>query len=569
MTGLGSGHYARLPDDPASSQLLNGLPIIHDTPHGGQITLHPDGRSYTYIYGPKGLAGLFHNRYALLCAIFASIGGLSFGYDQGVIANVLVMKDFMTRWPITPLEEGFMTAVLELGALIGALFAGIFADSYSRRFSIFISCIIFSIGSVFQCGAQSLLHIFIGRAVGGVGVGALSALSPLYMAEISPPEVRGSLMALEQFAIVLGVVVGFWLGYFTRDIPGSASWRIPLGVQIIPAFVLIMACVFLPASPRLLVLQGKYDEAIASLAQLRLRSMEEAKDDPLIQIEFLEMRVEATMIQRTFGTAETSKSALSTEWNSWKRLLRKKYRDRTAIGVLMAFFQQWSGINALLYYGPTLVKSIGLSGDNVTLLVSGGIGIVQFIAVLPAIRYIDEWGRRPLLRGGSIAMTCSHFGIAILITLFASDWAAHSTGAWIAVAFVYLFTAAYGVSFGPIAWVLPSEVFPLSMRSKGVSLSTASVWINNFIVGLITPLTLEWSAAGTFMMFAVASFFAYIWVTYTVPETANVSLEEIDGMFRSSAGREEIAMKRQIEEDLGLRDVIARLSREVYPATES
>lgn len=293
---------------------------------------------------------------------------------------------------------------------MGALLAGTFADNYSRRFSIFISCgaylfltaetynldgksVIFSIGSLFQCGAQSLLHIFIGRAVGGVGVGALryescyytstiisdllsSMLSPLYMAEISPPEVRGSLMALEQFAIVLGVVLGFWLGYFTRDSMGllytiiafpahtilvlsSASWRIPLGVQIIPAVVLIMACAFLPASPRLLVLQGKYDEAVASLAQLRLRSREEAQNDPLIQvchlsllkigpvfisnfwqIEFLEMRVEATMIQRTFGTAETSKYALSNEWSSWKRLLGKKYRDRTMIGVLMAFFQR-------------------------------------------------------------------------------------------------------------------------------------------------------------------------------------------------------------------------------------
>ncbi|KAJ4481051.1 MFS monosaccharide transporter [Lentinula aciculospora] len=535
-------------------------PTVHLTRHGGQITLHPDRHSYTYTYGSKGLAGLAHNRYALLCAIFASIGGLSFGYDQGVIANVLVMKDFMTRWPISPLEEGFMTAVLELGALIGALCAGIFADNYSRRFSMFVSCVIFCIGSAFQCGAQTLLHLFIGRAIGGVGVGALSTLSPLYMAEISPPEVRGSLMALEQFAIVLGVVLGFWLGYFTRNIPGPASWRIPLGVQIIPAIILILSCAFLPASPRLLVLQGKYDEALASLAQLRLRSPEEAQNDPLIQIEFLEMRVEATMVHRTFGTAENSKSRLSAEWGSWKRLLGNYYRDRTMVGVLMAFFQQWSGINALLYYGPILVRNIGLSGGNVTLLVSGGIGIVQFLAVLPVIAYIDQWGRRPLLRGGSIVMTFSHFSISILIVLFSSDWAAHSTAAWIGVGFVYLFTAAYGMSFGPVAWVLPSEVFPLSMRSKGVALSTASVWVNNFLIGLITPVTLEWSAAGTFMMFAAASFLAYIWVTYTVPETANVSLEEIDGMFKSSAGREEIIMKAQIEEDLGLRDLMTRLT---------
>ncbi|KAJ3859534.1 MFS monosaccharide transporter [Lentinula novae-zelandiae] len=560
---LSSPHLIFTADTAQHPVLRTALePVVHNSTHGGQITVHPNGHSYTYTYGPKGLAGLALNRYALLCAVFASIGGLSFGYDQGVIANVLVMKDFMTRWPISPLEEGFMTAVLELGALIGALCAGIFADNYSRRFSMFISCIIFCIGSTLQCGARSLLHLFLGRAIGGVGVGALSTLSPLYMAEISPPEVRGSLMALEQFAIVLGVVLGFWLGYFTRDIPGSASWRIPLGVQIIPAVVLILGCTFLPASPRLLVLQGRYDEAIASLAQLRLRSLAEAQEDPLIQIEFLEMRVEAAMIHRRFGTAENSKSALSAEWIAWKRLFGKNYRDRTMVGILIAFFQQWSGINALLYYGPILVRNIGLSGGNVTLLVSGGIGIVQFLAVLPVIAYIDKWGRRPLLRGGSVAMTCSHFSISILIILFASDWAAHSTAAWIGVGFVYTFTAAYGMSFGPVAWVLPSEVFPLSMRSKGVALSTASVWVNNFLIGLITPVTLEWSAAGTFMMFAVASFLAYIWVTYNVPETANVSLEEIDEMFKSSAGREESILKAQIEEDLGLRALMVRLARD-------
>ncbi|KAJ3781221.1 MFS monosaccharide transporter [Lentinula aff. detonsa] len=560
----GSVDYARLPNDAANSEtrhLLNREQVVHHTTHGGQITVQPDGLSYTYTYGPKGLAGLAHNRYALLCAVFASIGGLSFGYDQGVIANVLVMKDFITRWPITPIEEGFMTAILELGALIGALCAGIFADSYSRRFSIFISCIIFCIGSTFQCGAQTLLQLFIGRAIGGVGVGALSTLSPLYMAEISPPEVRGSLMALEQLAIVSGVVLGFWLGYFTRHIPGSVSWRIPLGIQIIPAVILILGCAFLPASPRLLVLQGKYDEAITSLARLRLRTIDEARNDPLIQIEFLEMRVESTMIHRTFGTAESPKSQFSfaDEWNSWKRLLERNNRDRTMVGVLMAFFQQWSGINALLYYGPILVKNIGLSGGNITLLVSGGIGIVQFFAVLPVIAYIDRWGRRPLLRGGSIVMTLSHFSIFLLITLFASNWASHPTAAWISVGFVYLFTAAYGMSFGPVAWVLPSEVFSLSMRSKGVALSTASVWVNNFLIGLITPVMLEWSAAGTFLLFTTSSFLAYVWVTYTVPETANMSLEEIDqdGMFRSSVGREEVVMKAQIEEDLGLRELIS------------
>ncbi|TFK66213.1 general substrate transporter [Pluteus cervinus] len=559
---------SELPHEHAEADSVSSQPLISSgrsysriTSDQGTFTVHPDGHTYTYAYGPKGLAGLLHNYYALICACFVSIGGLTFGYDQGVIANVLVMEDFLARWPVTPWQKGTMTAVLELGALLGSLGAGVLADRYSRRHSIFGACAVFCIGSWFQCAAQSLGDLFVGRAIGGIGVGALSMLAPLYMAEISPPEVRGSLMALEQFSIVLGVVFGFWTGFMTRTIPGSMSWRIPLGIQIIPGIILAIGCIFLPPSPRLLVLQGRYDDALQSLARLRLRTPEDAESDSLLQIELLEMRVETALIQRTLGPTD-GKFGIVSEFRAWKRLFHQDYRDRTMIGILIMFFQQWSGINALLYYGPTLVHSIGLRGDTVTLLVSGGIGIVQFIAVLPAILYIDRVGRRPLLRVGSTVMALSHFLISALVYSFGSDWSNHTTAAWVAVGCIYTFTAAYGTSFGPIGWVLPSEVFPLSMRSKGVALSTASNWVNNFLIGLVTPVVMDASPEATFMIFATACFFAYLWSTYRVPETANISLEEIDAVFKSAAGREDLETKRQLEEDLGLRDLIRELTVE-------
>ncbi|KAF9262631.1 general substrate transporter [Marasmius fiardii PR-910] len=524
----------------------------------GRFTLHDDG-TYSYAYGPTGFRGLRHNSYALHCALFASIGGLSFGYDQGVIANVLVMKDFMARWPITPLQKGIMTAVLELGALMGALTAGVLTDKYSRRSSIFVACLIFCIGSAFQCGATNLGYLFVGRAVGGIGVGALSMLSPLYMAEISPPEVRGSLLALEQFSIVLGVVLGFWLGFFTREFEGTASWRIPLGFQIIPGIILLVRCLTLPASPRLLVLKGQYGNARSILAMLRLRK----ESDPLIQLELLEMRVEATTVQRTLGNEtipNVKNSNIARELGIWSMLFEERYRDRTWIGILMMVFQQWSGINALLYYGPTLVEGIGFTGETTTLLVSGGIGLVQFFSVLPTIAFIDRWGRKPLLRGGSIVMGCCHFLIFLLVFVFHDSWSQNPVFTWLAVGCIYLFTAAYGLSFGPIGWVLPSEVFPLSIRSRGVALSTASNWLNNFLIGLVTPVAFEYSPAGTFLIFAAACFMAYMWANSRIPETANVSLEEVDAMFESSAGRDEMALRRQVEVDLGLRDLLRTLS---------
>ncbi|KZP13010.1 general substrate transporter [Athelia psychrophila] len=547
--------YIAIPSAPSSSSLRKASP---------GVTLHPDN-TYTYAYGPPGLPGLAHNGFALCCAVFASIGGLTFGYDQGVIANVLVMKDFAERFPIGPWEKGLMTAVLELGALFGALSAGVLADRYSRRHSIFIACLIFCVGSAMQCAAHSLGHLIAGRAIGGVGVGALSMLSPLYMAEIAPPEVRGSLMALEQLAIVLGVVLGFWTGFGTREIPSSLSWRLPLGLQLLPGALLLGGCLLLPPSPRLLVLHGRDAEARTALA--RLRGREEA--DGILQIELLEMRIEVALIHRAAHldarTRLHADTGMQSEARAWARLWSPEYRARTAVGVGMMFFQQWSGINALLYYGPTLVAALGIGssgaagggeGESAGLMVSGGIGIVQLLAVGPAIVWIDSLGRRPLLRGGSIAMALAHALVAVLVFLYEGQWAAHRVGGWVAVGCLYAFTAAYGVSYGPIGWVLPSEVFPLSVRSKGVALSTASNWVNNFIIGLITPALMEWSAPATFAVFAVACSAAYVWATYFVPETAGVSLEEIDAVFRSEAGRRDAEIKAELEHEMRLLELV-------------
>ncbi|KAI0272160.1 general substrate transporter [Russula aff. rugulosa BPL654] len=525
---------------------------------GGTLAVHPDGEhySYSYAYGPTGLPGLLANTYALRCAAFASIGGLTFGYDQGVIANVLVMEDFVTRWPIGPWERGLMTAVLELGCLFGALGAGVLADRVSRRSSIASACAVFCIGSALQTWAHSLTQITAGRAIGGLGVGALSMLSPLYMAEISSPETRGSLLALEQFSIVLGCVVGFWTGFLTRNVAGSLSWRIPLGLQLFPGILLGFGAFVLPASPRLLVLQGRKEEALASLAKLRLRTLSEARTDTLIQVELLEMEAEAMMLQKTSPIGRSR--PLRDEALAWARLFDHRYIDRTLVGIVVMFFQQWSGINALIYYGPLLMRNLGLNGSTINLLVAGGINIVQFLAVIPAILYIDQWGRKPLLRGGSAVMTISHLLSALLVFEFGSEWENHPIAAWVAVSAVYVFTAAYGVSFGPVSWVLPNEVFPLSMRGKGSALSTASNWTNNFLIGLITPPLMASSPAMTFGVFGSACFLAYLWATYIVPETANVSLEMIDEVFRCPASQEDMVVKRQVERDLGLHELMRR-----------
>ncbi|KAH7911331.1 general substrate transporter [Hygrophoropsis aurantiaca] len=569
--------------------------------------------TYTYAYGPGGVSGLLENRYAVACAIFASIGGLSFGYDQGVIANVLVMDDFLRRWPVGPWEKGLMTAVLELGALFGALSAGVMADRYSRRHSILFASVVFCIGSALQCGAGSLNNLILGRAIGGFGVGALSALSPLYLAEISPPELRGSLMALEQLAIVSGVVFGFWAGFATKGVQGSASWRIPLALQLIPGILLTLGSflsittggsllkslpesdpldhpasalhhsapnrdiqpwtfALLPPSPRFLVMRGRNDEALRVLARLRMRGESD------LLLELLEMKVTVALERHAISSnpINNNESIQATKNGSvMRKLFGQKYIRRTMIGIMVMFFQQWSGINALLYYGPTLVKNIGFgdSTTNSTLFIAGGIGIVQFLAVGPAIILIDRWGRKPLLRGGAAAMALSHLLIAVLIFQYEHDWAGHAWAAWVAVGAIYMFTFSYGTSFGPISWVIPAEVFPLAVRSRGVALATGSNWTNNFFIGLITPPLMEISAGHTFLLFACACALAYLWATHIIPETAGVSLEEMDRIFGDGTGHLGLLVLRmvlilimlQLEREFGLHELIT----EAIDASES
>jgi len=226
----------------------------------------------------------------------------------------------------------------------------------------------------------------------------------------------------------------------------------------------------------------------------------------------------------------------------------------------MMFFQQWTGINALLYYGPTLLHSIGIDGDTAIVLGSGGIGIVQLIFVVPTIAMIDKWGRRGLLRSGAIGMAASHIIIALLVYVYQDSWSTHQNQAMLALCTVYAFTAFYGATFGPVAWILPSEVFPLSIRSRGVALSTASNWANNFVVGLVTPTLLEKSAILTFLIFAFACIAAYFWATWHVPETSKVSLEDMDRVFVSSVGKEDAELRYQIGEEMGLHKILRELA---------
>ena len=288
------------------------------------------------------------------------MGGLLFGYDQGVVSVILVMEQFLSEFPRVSetaggagFWKGLMTAMIELGALIGAMNQGWIADKISRKYSIMVAVVIFLVGSILQTAAHGYAMLVVARLIGGVGIGMLSMVIPLYISEISPPEIRGTLLVLEELAIVSGIVIAFWITYGTRYMAGEWSWRLPFLLQIIPGIVLGLGVLALPFSPRWLISKGRHEEALESLAKLR----QLPADNALVQREWIEIQAEV-MCHQEISTerhpklhAEPSRlNRIKLELVSWVDCLRSGCIKRTHVGMGLMFFQQFVGINAMVYY---------------------------------------------------------------------------------------------------------------------------------------------------------------------------------------------------------------------------
>lgn len=442
-------------------------------------------------YGPPGFRGLFSNHYVAFCAAFAAIGGMVFGYDQGVVSVVLVMPQFLDRFSRVAggaggFWKGLLTAMIELGAFVGALNQGWIADKISRKYSIIVAVVVFSVGSILQTASVDYAMLIVGRLIGGIGIGMLSMVAPLYISEISPPEIRGALLVLEELSIVTGIVIAFWITYGTQYMAGEWAWRLPFLLQLLPGFILGLGILFLPFSPRWLVYKGRDAEALIALGKLR----QLPTTDNRVRQEWFDIRAEVAFHRETSALrhpslqGRTAMNRIKLEIASWTDCFKRGCWRRTHIGVGLMFFQQFVGINALIYYSPTLFEKMGLN-YRMQLIMSGVLNVTQLVGVSTSLWTMDRFGRRPLLLWGSLFMTVSHFIIAILVGKFSSDWASHRAAGWVSVAFLLFYMLSFGASWGPVPWAMPSEIFPSSLRAKGVALSTCSNWLNNFIIGLV------------------------------------------------------------------------------------
>ncbi|KAI9487854.1 MAG: general substrate transporter [Benjaminiella poitrasii] len=497
----------------------------------------------------NGLSGFIKNPYVFFTAIFASIGGILFGYDQGVISGVQEMEDFVNRFPMNSTQTGFMVSILELGAWAGSWIIGYFADRIGRKYSIVLSTVVFLLGSALQGGSQSVSFLLGSRFVTGMAVGALSLLVPLYQSEIAPPDIRGSLISLQQLAVTFGILISFWIDYGFTYVNGQASWRVPLCIQIAFALILGIGIIFFPFSPRWLMGKGREEEALQVISKLRRLP----QDHPLVLEEWKDIKatVEFDRIverqQYPQYVDQGGKGRMMIELMGYRDLFRKGIVNRLFIGSAIMFFQQFTGMNAMVYYAPKIFQSVGLTGSSISLLATGVVGIINFVMTFPTVFFLDVLGRKTVLMVASVVMAICMIIVAAITGSFQDDWPNHTAEGWVCVAFIYVFIANFAYAWGPIGWVIPAEIFPLRCRAKAMSVTTSANWMCNFIIGLIVPVMLENITYGTYIFFACFLIISFFFVWFFVPETKGRSLEDMDEIFGGQSAVHDAQIMNEVQ----------------------
>jgi sugar porter (SP) family MFS transporter len=401
-----------------------------------------------------------------------SFGGFEYGYQQGVLGQSLVMTRFKDNFPSvveSSTATGWLTSILQLGGILGSLSAGVFGEVFSRKYTMFSACCWVVLGSYLYIGASyhNPAMLYAGRFFTGLGVGTFSGVGPLYNAEIAPPELRGLIVSFYQFATILGIMLSFWIGYGSNYIGGigegqrNLAWMLPSIIQGVPATVLALGIWWLPFSPRWLIKKGRDEEGIKTLAYLRKLP----KDNDLVLVEFMEIKAETLFERRNFEKNFPNLAAKE-KGSVWVREFAQYYQifrtwdnfKRVSTAWLVMFFQQWSGIDAIIYYAANVFESVGLTGGTQALLATGVTGVVFFVSTLPAMAVIDKYGRKSMLIWGSVVMWISMVLAGILVAKFQHDWVANAAVGWIVVAFIWVYVGAFGATWGPVSWTYVSLI---------------------------------------------------------------------------------------------------------------
>ncbi|KIW92465.1 uncharacterized protein Z519_06312 [Cladophialophora bantiana CBS 173.52] len=453
----------------------------------------------------KGLVG---KPLLYFTSVFVSLGVFLFGYDQGVMSGIITGPFFRDAFNQPgPAEVGTMVAILEIGALISSLCVGRIGDIIGRRRTILYGSMVFFVGGMLQTLANGMPMMMVGRLIAGFGVGALSTIVPVYQSEISPPHNRGKLACIEFTGNITGYAASVWVDYFCSFIQSDLSWRVPLLMQCVMGALLGFGSLIICESPRWLLDNDHDEEGIIVIANLYGKGdIHNAK----ARQEYREIKMNV-LLQRQEGE------------RSYSDMFRRYYK-RVFIAMSAQAFAQLNGINVISYYAPLVFESAGWVGRDAILMT--GINAFTYLgSTIPPWYLVDKWGRRPILLSGAVAMIISLSLISYFIFIDVR-WTPT-----LVVVFVMIYNAAFGASWGPIPWLYPPEILPLSIRAKGASLSTASNWAFNFLVGELTPIlqkSIKWRLYLVHAFFCALSF---VLVYFVYPETANVRLEDMNALF--------------------------------------
>jgi SP family xylose:H+ symportor-like MFS transporter len=435
----------------------------------------------------------FNSRYIIGISFISALGGYLFGFDFAVISGALPF--LRTQFALDPVWEGFLTGSLALGCIVGCLVAGNLADRYGRKPGLMVAAFIFAISSIGIAFSATFTYFIILRFAAGIGVGMASMLCPMYIAEVSPAEVRGRNVAINQLTVVIGILITNLVNYFLAD-SGHDAWRWMFGLGAVPSAVFLIGVTWLPESPRWLMKSGQQEKAKLILNKIGSSDFAEA----------------------TFKAVE--KSLVGSTKQSYKMVFEKAVRPAVVVGITLAVFQQFCGINVVFNYTSTIFESVG-ANLNRQLFETVAIGVVNLIFTLLAMWQVDKLGRRPLMLVGSL-------GLSVLYIVLAIALQNHFPAGLVSI-LVLLAISTYAISLAPVTWVLISEIFPNKIRGVASSVAIVSLWGAYFILVFTFPiLAKKLGAYGPFYLYAGICFLGFLFVKARVKETKGQTLEELE-----------------------------------------
>lgn len=451
-----------------------------------------------------------YKTYLGLITLVASLGGLLFGFDMAVISGVLPFVE--KQFNLTPLQEGWFVSSALVGCIVGVAFSGDLSDRLGRKKLLFISAVLFLFSAIGCSLVTSLDWLIASRLLGGIGVGIASIVVPLYLSEISPAAIRGRLVTFYQLAITVGILMAYitnsvLLNYSEHHTAGAGLidliyikeiWRGMFSIGGVLATLFLIGLFFVPESPRWLIKKGRNLEGLAILKSINNGKVE---------------AVEAAMSGEKHD-----------DGGSYKELFSPKLRKAMLLGILLPLFSQLSGINAIIYYGPSILNDAGIALSN-SFLGQIIFGVANLIFTFIAIWKVDDWGRRPLYLIGTVGATVSLFFTGLLFYM------GLTTSIFLIIS-VTLFLACFAFSIGPLKFVVASEIFPTNIRGKALGVSIMVMWVADTIMGQVTPILLKQAGTpATFWVFAFFCLIAFFVVYKLLPETKGKSLEEIESFW--------------------------------------